>query len=219
MTIRAYQETFLNKVQADLGDAFDYAINTCGIEGDHFVKLFTASSVSKRIENGEAAIIAGKSGIEIAIDVILETTGRLLEYEPKEKFGRSAEYWIGWAVGYYQWYSSCSFKDIITAVPLSQIIEMYPVYHEMDIRRFTDYMDKRMREAYPTTRLKVHRLNNRLSQSELAAESGVALRQIQLFEQKQRDINNAAAITLLRLSKALHCRMEDLLQPSFHNDH
>ena len=53
---------------------------------------------------------------------------------------------------------------------------------------------------------------NGLSQAELAAVSGVALRQIQLFEQRQRDINCAAAITILKLSRSLHCRMEDLME-------
>ena len=51
MTIHAYQETYLSKAQTALGDAFDYAINTCGIPGEDFIKLFTASSVSKRMEN------------------------------------------------------------------------------------------------------------------------------------------------------------------------
>jgi len=40
----------------------------------------------------------------------------------------------------------------------------------------------------------------------------VPLRQIQLFEQGQRDINKTAAVTLYKLSKALCCRMEDLLE-------
>ena len=128
---------------------------------------------------------------------------------------KSPEYWAGWALAYYQWYRACPFMDILTPVPLSRIIEMYPVYHEMDIRQFADHMDVIMREAYPETRLKTRRMNSGLSQSELAAYSGVALCQIQLFEQKQRDINNAAAITILQLSKALHCRMEDLIEPGF----
>ena len=98
MTTRAYQETYLSKAQAALGDAFDYAINTCRIPGSDFIKIFTASSVSRRIENGEPAYLAGKSGIEIASDVVLETTGKQLEAAPQEHFGRSREYWIGWAV-------------------------------------------------------------------------------------------------------------------------
>ena len=44
MTTRAYQETYLSKAQAALGDAFDYAINTCRIPGSDFIKIFTVFS-------------------------------------------------------------------------------------------------------------------------------------------------------------------------------
>ena len=37
MMIHAYQEIYLNNAQSALGDAFDYAINTCGINGNDFV--------------------------------------------------------------------------------------------------------------------------------------------------------------------------------------
>ena len=76
---RAYQEIYLSKAQASLADAFDYAVNACHIPGADFIKLFVASSISKRMENGEPSLLVGKSGIEIAIDVVLETTGKLLE--------------------------------------------------------------------------------------------------------------------------------------------
>ena len=46
----AYQEIYLSNAQALLGDAFDYAINACGVAGDSFIKLFSVSSVSNRIE-------------------------------------------------------------------------------------------------------------------------------------------------------------------------
>ena len=47
--IRAYQEIYLSKAQSTLGDAFDYAINDCKIPGVDFIKMFTVSSVSKRL--------------------------------------------------------------------------------------------------------------------------------------------------------------------------
>lgn len=53
---------------------------------------------------------------------------------------------------------------------------------------------------------------NALAQSQLSAESGVPCKQIQLFEQRQRDINKTVAETLLRLSRLLYCRMEDLME-------
>ncbi|WP_300789400.1 hypothetical protein [uncultured Acetatifactor sp.] len=40
----------------------------------------------------------------------------------------------------------------------------------------------------------------------------MSLRQIQLFEQRQRDINRTQALNLLRLARALCCRMEDLVE-------
>ena len=73
MMIHAYQEIYLNNAQSALGDAFDYAINTCGINGNDFVKLFLVSSICKRMENGEPDYLTGKSGIEIARDIIKET--------------------------------------------------------------------------------------------------------------------------------------------------
>ena len=96
----AYREIYLSNAQSVLGDAFEYAINTCQIPGDDFVKLFVASSISKRMENGEPSLLSGKSGIEIAIEVVLETTGKHLETEPQEHIDRSVGYWIGWAVAY-----------------------------------------------------------------------------------------------------------------------
>ena len=45
----AYQEIYLSNAQALLGDAFDYAINACGVAGDSFIKLFSVSSVSNPV--------------------------------------------------------------------------------------------------------------------------------------------------------------------------
>ena len=121
----AYQEIYLSKAQSVLGDAFDYAVNTCGIAGADFVKLFTASSVSERMENGEPAYIAGKSGIEIVMEIISETKGQEIQIEPREHFGRSGEYWIGWAAAYYQWYSGRKYRDIFRVISFEDMQKMY----------------------------------------------------------------------------------------------
>lgn len=56
MMIHAYQEIYVNNAQTMLGDAFDYAINTCHISGDDFVKMFVVSSFSERIEMGSLRV-------------------------------------------------------------------------------------------------------------------------------------------------------------------
>lgn len=59
--------------------------------------------------------------------------------------------------------------------------------------------------------LKSIRIKKGLSQSQLADASGVGVRQIQNYEQGTRDINKAAGETLYKLSRALGCKMEDLI--------
>ena len=212
MTMRAYPEIYLPKAQSSLGDAFDYAINTCKIPGSDFIKIFTASSVSRRLENGEPALLAGKSGIEIAADVILETSGKHLEVEPEEHFGRSREYWMGWAICYYQWFSARSYSDIFSALSYEDLANMYYTLHEADITKFAGTVDEIVRSHLKETNLKRIRSSYGCTQAELARRSDVSLRSIQMYEQRNKDINKASAEALYRLSKVLGCTMENLLE-------
>ena len=210
--IHAYSELYLECARSVMAHMFDYAVHGLGYNMKDFFEIFLVSPICEKIERGDAFTIAGKSGVELAIEV-----AQLNEcpVEPEEVFllmHRTPEFWLGWALAYYQWFSGHSFSEILSTVPLSRLIDMYPVFHEMDITHFADHMNDLMKEASPHTRLRDHRVNCGMSQTELAADAGVALRQIQLFEQRQRDINNAAAITLLKLSRSLHCRMEDLME-------
>ena len=59
---------------------------------------------------------------------------------------------------------------------------------------------KRIRAAYGCT------------QAELARKSNVSLRSIQMYEQRNKDINKASVDTVYRLSKTLGCAMEDLIE-------
>ncbi len=175
---RAYQEIYLSKAQSVIGDAFDYAVNTCAILGTDFVKLFIASSVSKRLENGEPAYLAGKSGIEIVREIIAETKGKELQIEPQEHFRRSKEYWIGWAVAYYQWYSGRKYSDIFKVLSFEDLQKMYYTLHEADITKFVDIVDSKIKEYFSETNLKRIRTAYGFTQAELAERSGVSLRSI-----------------------------------------
>ncbi len=210
--IHAYQEIYLSNAQAALGDAFDYVIRVCGVPGENFIKLFIVSSVSKHMENGEAAYLAGKSGVELAAQVLAETTGMTEQPEPPEQYARSCEYWIGWAVAYYQWYSGRKYSEIFEVFSFAELQKMYYTLHEADISKFADIADARVREHFAETNLKRIRTAYGCSQAVLANRSGVGLRSIQLYEQRQKDINKASAESLYKISKVLGCAMEDLLE-------
>lgn len=85
-------------------------------------------------------------------------------------------------------------------------------------------MNELYRAAKPDTNLKLHRLKADLTQKELADASGVPLRTIQQYEQRQKNINKAQAEYLVMLARALCCDVEDILEKSessadiYHNE-
>lgn len=97
----------------------------------------------RRIAKGDPKYVLGKSGIEIALEVVEQATGKELAVEQRISYARSPEYWMGWA---------------------------------------------------------------------LARRSGVSLRSIQMYEQRNKNINKASAETLYRLAKVFSCSVEDLLE-------
>lgn len=213
MAIRAYDELYLSSAQSILGHAVDFAVMSLELEPNTFGAALSVSPTAKLFSAGNPRYIAGVNGCELARAVLDDARIRYPNVEDSMYLDKSPEYWTGWALAYFQWYSAMSFMDILRVVSLEELLRMYPLYHEMDISSFADEMNRRMKEAYPQTRLRDRRSNCGLSQSELSVEADVPLRQIQLFEQGQRDINKTSAITLYKLSKALHCRMEDLIEP------
>jgi len=208
----AYQEIYLSRVQSMLGDAFDYAVNTCDILGSDFIKLFVISSACRRMEKGEPAYLTGKSGIELVAEIVAETKGQEVKIELQDNYGRSKEYWIGWAMAYYQWYSGRKYSDIFKVISFAELQEIYYTLHEADITKFSDIIDERVKEYYSETNLKRIRATYGFTQAELAERSGVSLRSIQMYEQRNKDINKASAETLYRIAVTLGCAMEDLIE-------
>ena len=210
--IRAYRETYLSKAQSLLGDAFDYAVNVFGVPGDVFVKIFIANPICTRLENGDPSCVAAKNGIEIAAEIIADALGEKKQIEIEPRLGRSEEYWIGWAVAYYQWYSDRKFSEIFKIYSFDDLKVLYHPLHEADISKFVDITEARIKSVFPETNLKRIRTAYGCSQAELAEMSGVGLRSIQMYEQRNKDINKASAESLLRISKVLGCRIEDLIE-------
>ncbi len=212
MTIAAYNELYLSDAVNNLASAFDYAINVCKLEPNVFAKLFVQSDLSREFERGNPAVISGRSGLELVRDVLNDLCPEEKLPLPTFSISRTPEYWAGWALAQYQWVSSKRFKDIFERIPLSEIIAMYPVFHEMDISRFNESLDRRYNECIGETKLRKIRESRQISQSQLSKFSGVNLRSIQLYEQRVNDIDKAQAQTLYKLSRVLGCDIEDLLE-------
>ena len=210
--IRAYHKVYLEKARTNLGRMLDFATYDLGYDPCEFFDLFMNCGLAERFGKGEFTLTVGMSGVELAYRV-LELTKHQVEFpKPRYTADRSPEYWAGWALAYYQWETAMPFVEILEYIPLDDIIRMYTPYHEMDIRHFCDRMNELYRAANPETKLKQMRQRAGMSQSELAEQSGVPVRTIQQYEQRQKSINKAQAEYLIMLANALHCNVEDLIE-------
>lgn len=92
------------------------------------------------------------------------------------------------------------------------MLGFYQTLHEASVEKIASVINERIRTTYPETNLKRIRTTYGCSQRELAEMSGVGLRSIQMYEQRNKDINKAQSESLYRLAKSLGCTMEDLLE-------
>ena len=207
--IHAYDKNYLAKAQNNLAVMFDFAVYDLDFHLEDFYKLFLQSELSHRFEEGDTSIIAGKSGVELALEIIGDDA-KADKYKPVAD--RSPEYWTGWALAYFQWETNLKFGHIDNLIPITEIRTMYNPYQEMDISQFCDYMKSLYNERCSVSNIKKFRLSAGLSQSELSKISEIPLKTIQQYEQKQKNINAAKVETVIKLAKSLSCNVEQLME-------
>lgn len=210
--MNAYDELYLEKARIVLARMLDYAVHDLQYEIGEIWNMFLVSNQSKRFEEGDFSVLAGKSGVELTYDVVYYGTGEYPEMEPTFVIERRPEYWTGWALAYYQWKTSLSFAEITRYISIEEVSDLYEPYHEMDIQQFVDKMNELYLLKKYITNLKKRREKFGMSQRILAEKSNVPLRTIQQYEQRQKDINKANAESLFNLAKVLRCPIEDIIE-------
>ena len=209
--IHAYSKNYLDDARLTLAAAFDYAVNDLDIKLCDFYDVFMNSELGHKFERGYYGVISGMSGIELTNKVLKKK--KFKDPTPRYDYTKkSVEYWVGDVLAYYQWYTGLTFKEIASFITIDNIRRMYNPYHEMDITHFCDRLNELYKETYPDTKLKTLRKNIGLTQKELSIYSDIPLRTIQQYEQRQKNINKAQGEYLIKLSKALNCKIEDLLE-------
>ena len=203
MMIRAYNEIYLNDAMQTLAEMFSYVPNAT--QADFLFQHFVMSGVAYQFGRGNPRYINMPPQA-----LFEEVAGKKLPLVQPYSYGRSPEYWCGFVLAYYQWYTGLSFEQIERKLPPSRIIAMYNPLHEASMEKFVEVANSIVFQK--ETNLARYRKAASLSQRELSKYSQVSLRAIQLYEQRQLDINMAPAVKLFQLSRVLGCYMEDLLE-------
>lgn len=207
MAIESYNKIYLDDVSENIGTMFQYAVYY-GYDPIMFWNMFCSSTLSYEIEHGNPKYMVGHSAIDL-LNFVVDNNDFIMidDIYDKDRF-----YWAGWALARYQNYKLKSFREINKLIPIERVLALYNTLHEADISKFFNVLDEFYDKNKTETKLKKYRTLLGLSQSELARKAEVSIRNIQMYEQRQNDINKAQGDILLRLSKILHCNIEDLFE-------
>lgn len=240
----AYDEILLERASDSLGRMLDFAAHSLRRDVPAMMDLFCASGLAGLFERGDIRVIAGMSGMELAYET-LELSGLTYErIPPRHTKSLRGEYWCGHVLARIQWETCLPFDRIMKTFSASAFIAGYGRQRTgflsglplgiseaeraeslrvfgMDlasdaVRTFLRDAENAARKETGDTPLKTMRRNIGLSQSQLAKTSGIPVRTIQQYEQRQKDIRKARAEYLIALSRVLGCDPSYLLYPADH---
>lgn len=202
--MNAYDKIYLEDAAHNLGVMVDCAVNTIGCPAEQFWSRFLASSIAYRFSRGAIDIIAGHSGVELALMVMNETGKKIKACDAAISIS-SKEYWAGITLAQYQWKTGLSFKELSKrGLGLTRTILMFNPMHEADQTTFEQTADSIIGMGLSDNSwLKKARKANGLTQEQLSIKSGVSIRLIRAYEQGAIKIDNAEYSTITKLKIAL----------------
>lgn len=208
---RAYDIAYLDDAMTSMGAMLDYAVNRCGQDLTIFYARFLGSGISDAFSRANPKYIGGMSGIELATLVAARTGESLPKKDGLVNIG-SPEYWTGWTLAYLSWYLNVDFGSLQSrGLTVQSLHERYPVLHEADLSKAVRFATNRLNEASGGVLLQRARKNARLTQRQLSDKTGIPITVIRSYEQDQRSLKKAETENVLRLCRALGCRIEDIV--------
>lgn len=216
MMMCAYSDLYVDDAMTNLGELIYSGVKLFGMDKEELYRDFSYSNIGRCFSQGNPRFVTGMSGFELLEYLLFDTRRKEVRVPRIEdsSFMLTDEYNAGSALAYYQWKKNDSFRSLYNSGLTMEIALSVLPASNADLDRFTEKIDiiierPNNHKAHTLARLRTYW---DLSQRELSEKSGVSLRSIQLYEQGQNDISKASADVIYRLSKALGCSMENLIE-------
>lgn len=173
MMIHAYSELYLNDAMTNVAELFNYVSDVESL--DELFFLFIKKEYAYEFGRGNVYFLNMPPHVLYSM-----ITDQKAPQAPMVELGRSPQYWCGFVLAYYQWYTGLSFKKIQDKLPPSKILALYHPLHEASLEKFVEVANSIVLQK--ETYLEEYRKYAKSSQKELASRSGVPLKMIQLYE-------------------------------------
>lgn len=193
-----------DEIRHILGTLFQMS-NARHITISSFWDLFLNSSLPRSFERGYFELKICKSPRDIFNELVTEAIVGVCD-------AKYDAYWLGSFIAAFQHKTNARYHDILRGIPESRIYDFCFEYRDHDEVDCFAAWTALHREFNPETNLKRLRRECCLTQHELSVLSGIPIRTIQQYEQRQKDINKAQSICLLSLATVLGCDMRSLME-------
>ena len=125
----------------NLAVMLDCGVRKYGYPIGEFYLKFLSCDVSRQFAAGNPRYLVGMSGAELA-DSVVEASGGTVLKENDGTYTVGPEYWAGWVLAYYQWFSRRSFAYMHKkGLGINEVLSMYYPLHEADLSKFAAAAD------------------------------------------------------------------------------
>jgi len=205
------EQVYKEKIKKLYAECIDYAANGVHLNIDRTITAI-CRVFGHKFDTLDKEFIDNYTGKSL-IQEILNFYFWDFKYEDYEINTNSKEYILGLYLCEMGLYSKMPFRDIIIRVNSGTMMNYLKEHNfKPNQEDFNKFVRKIVRLDDYVTRLKIYREHAGLSQSELADKAGVNVRNIQMYEQRNNNINSASAEILKKIAAALKVRVDDLLE-------
>lgn len=185
-------------------NTLSYLIGRSANEGysfDYIQRKISYSEAISEFEKSNVTIIAFSSMEKIYSGVFTDYNNEY-QYNPYDIFG-----WVGYAYIHLFLNLEITFEALFFLIPIQEMLNMYKLYHEMDITHLEEYAKEVMKYSL----LDVIMKRKKTSNNDLSKKTNIPVSTINSLRYGNRDITKLEAKKILSIAYALNVKIETLL--------
>ena len=168
---------------------------------DVIQKRLSYSSMINQLERSNPTLLAFDSMEKNYFSIFPELTNNYV-FSPYDVFG-----WMGQIYIHLFLAKQVTFEALFYLLPISRLMSMYPIYHEMSVSQIDDYLN----EQYKYTMLDIIMKDRKISNNQLSKLTNISISTINALRYNVRDISKLEAQKLLTIAQSLDVKIETLL--------
>ena len=169
---------------------------------DSIQKTIAYSKLADELESSNITTIAFSSSESIYRMLFPEHDNKGFSYNPYDQFG-----WLGYLYVHLFLKFNLTFELLFIILPIEKALNMYRLYHEMDIEQSYKYFESLVKHSYLDSIMEYRNISTK----ELSSLSGLSMSTVNMLRYNKRDISKTESQNLYRLSRVLNVKMTSLV--------